>query len=258
MAILRSALFYVGYLSSGMLASILACLIGPFIGLDKRLKLFSLWPRFTNWFLNLTCGIKVNVIGKENLPSGPCVIVSNHQGQWETFSMQYLFHPLCTLLKRELLFIPLWGWAMKMLHPIGINRDKPKQAILQTLEEGSERLKRGMFVLLFPEGTTNSGKKILNFKSSLFNLFEGNNTLRLQNFSLCYTHVNDMPIDNRTRPQISWYGDMSIVNHLLNFLKLSSIKATVVLHPVMQLVIAMQSQYLLMLIETQWVYHRLH
>tara|TARA_B100001559_G_scaffold12895_1_gene11228 strand:+ start:2327 stop:3025 length:699 start_codon:yes stop_codon:yes gene_type:complete len=175
MAILRSALFYVGYLSSGMLASILACLIGPFIDLDKRLKLFSLWPRFTNWFLNLTCGIKVNVIGKENLPSRPCVIVSNHQGQWETFSMQYLFHPLCTLLKRELLFIPLWGWAMKMLHPIGINRDKPKQAILQTLEEGSERLKRGMFVLLFPEGTRVKAGRVGKYARSGFELAKRNN-----------------------------------------------------------------------------------
>ena len=175
MTILRSALFYIGYLSSGMLASILACLIGPFIGLDKRLKLFSLWPRFTNWFLNLTCGIKVNVIGKENLPSGPCVIVSNHQGQWETFSMQYLFHPLCTLLKRELLFIPLWGWAMKMLHPIGINRDKPKQAILQTLEEGSERIKRGMFVLLFPEGTRVKAGRVGKYARSGFELAKRNN-----------------------------------------------------------------------------------
>jgi len=175
MTILRSALFYIGYLSSGMLASILACLIGPFIGLDKRLKLFSLWPRFTNWFLNLTCGIKVNVIGKENLPSGPCVIVSNHQGQWETFSMQYLFHPLCTLLKRELLFIPLWGWAMKMLHPIGINRDKPKQAILQTLEEGSERLKKGMFVLLFPEGTRVKAGRVGKYARSGFELAKRNN-----------------------------------------------------------------------------------
>ena len=175
MTILRSALFYIGYLSSGMLASILACLIGPFIDLDKRLKLFSLWPRFTNWFLNLTCGIKVNIIGKENLPSGPCVIVSNHQGQWETFSMQYLFHPLCTLLKRELLFIPLWGWAMKMLHPIGINRDKPKQAILQTLEEGSERLKRGMFVLLFPEGTRVKAGRVGKYARSGFELAKRNN-----------------------------------------------------------------------------------
>jgi len=190
MTILRSALFYIGYLSSGMLASILACLIGPFIGLDKRLKLFSLWPRFTNWFLNLTCGIKVNVIGKENLPSGPCVIVSNHQGQWETFSMQYLFHPLCTLLKRELLFIPLWGWAMKMLHPIGINRDKPKQAILQTLEEGSERLKRGMFVLLFPEGTRVKAGRVGKYARSGFELAKRNN---VQLLPLCHNSGDCWP-----------------------------------------------------------------
>ena len=190
MTILRSALFYIGYLSSGMLASILACLIGPFIGLDKRLKLFSLWPRFTNWFLNLTCGIKVNVIGKENLPSGPCVIVSNHQGQWETFSMQYLFHPLCTLLKRELLFIPLWGWAMKMLHPIGINRDKPKEAILQTLEEGSERLKRGMFVLLFPEGTRVKAGRVGKYARSGFELAKRNN---VQLLPLCHNSGDCWP-----------------------------------------------------------------
>ena len=190
MTILRSALFYIGYLSSGMLASILACLIGPFVGLDKRLKLFSLWPRFTNWFLNLTCGIKVNVIGKENLPSGPCVIVSNHQGQWETFSMQYLFHPLCTLLKRELLFIPLWGWAMKMLHPIGINRDKPKQAILQTLEEGSERLNRGMFVLLFPEGTRVKAGRVGKYARSGFELAKRNN---VQLLPLCHNSGDCWP-----------------------------------------------------------------
>ena len=175
MNILRSTLFYLGYLSSGLLASILACLIGPFIGLDKRLKLFSLWPKFTNWFLNVTCGVKVNVIGKENLTKDPCVIVSNHQGQWETFSMQYLFHPLCTLLKRELLFIPLWGWAMRMLNPIGINRDKPKEAILQTLEEGSKRLQDGMFVLLFPEGTRIKAGRVGKYARSGFELAKRNN-----------------------------------------------------------------------------------
>ncbi len=175
MTILRSTLFYLGYLSSGLLASILACLIGPFIGLDKRLKLFSLWPKFTNWFLNATCGVKVNVIGKENLPKDPCVIVSNHQGQWETFSMQYLFHPLCTLLKRELLFIPLWGWAMRMLNPIGINRGKPKEAILQTLEEGSKRLQDGMFVLLFPEGTRVKAGRVGKYARSGFELAKRNN-----------------------------------------------------------------------------------
>ena len=175
MTILRSTIFYFGYLGSGFVASIMACLIGPFIGLEKRLKLFALWPKFTNWYLHLTCGIKVNVIGHENLPSSPCVIVSNHQGQWETFSMQYLFHPLCTLLKRELLYIPLWGWAMKMLHPIAINRGKPKEAIVQTLEEGSERLKKGLYVLLFPEGTRVKAGRVGKYARSGFELAKRNN-----------------------------------------------------------------------------------
>jgi len=173
--ILRSTIFYFGYLGSGFLASIIACFIGPFIGLEKRLKLFALWPKFTNWYLNLTCGIKVNVIGQENLPNSPCVIVSNHQGQWETFSMQYLFHPVCTLLKKELLYIPLWGWAMKMLHPIAINRGKPKEAIVQTLEEGSDRLKRGLYVLLFPEGTRVKAGRVGKYARSGFELAKRNN-----------------------------------------------------------------------------------
>ncbi len=175
MAILRSTIFYFGYLGSGFLASIMACLIGPFIGLEKRLKLFALWPKFTNWYLHLTCGIKVNVTGQENLPNSPCVIVSNHQGQWETFSMQYLFHPVCTLLKKELLYIPLWGWAMKMLHPIAINRGKPKEAIVQTLEEGSNRLERGLYVLLFPEGTRVKAGRVGKYARSGFELAKRNN-----------------------------------------------------------------------------------
>ena len=175
MAILRSTIFYFGYLGSGFVASIMACLIGPFIGLEKRLKLFALWPKFTNWYLHLTCGIKVNVIRQENLPSSPCVIVSNHQGQWETFSMQYLFHPVCTLLKKELLYIPLWGWAMKMLHPIAINRGKPKEAIVQTLEEGSDRLERGLYVLLFPEGTRVKAGRVGKYARSGFELAKRNN-----------------------------------------------------------------------------------
>ena len=175
MKILRSFIFYIGYISSGVLASLIACIVGPFIGLDKRLKLFAIWPRFANWFLNFTCDIEVEVIGRENLPNEPCVIVSNHQGQWETFSMQYFFHPLCTLLKKELLYIPFWGWAMKMLNPIAINRDKPKEAILQTLEEGSNRLKEGMYVLLFPEGTRVKAGRVGNYARSSFELAKRNN-----------------------------------------------------------------------------------
>jgi len=175
MIYLRSFIFYIGYLGSGLLASFLACVLGPFLSLNNRLKFFSLWPKFANWFLYVTCNIKLTVVGEEHIPTQPCVIVSNHQGQWETFSMQYLFHPLCTLLKRELLYIPLWGWAMSLLRPIAINRSKPKQAILQTLDEGSKRLQEGLFVLLFPEGTRVEAGKVGNYARSSFELAKRNN-----------------------------------------------------------------------------------
>ena len=186
----RSFIFYIGYISSGVLASVVACLIGPFLNLDNRLKLFSLWPKFANWFLHITCDIKVNIIGKENLPDDPCVIVSNHQGQWETFSMQYLFHPLCTLLKRELLYIPLWGWAMKMLKPIAIDRSKPKEAITQTLAEGSNRLSLGMYVLLFPEGTRVEAGSVGKYARSSFELAKRNGVKVLP---LCHNSGNCWP-----------------------------------------------------------------
>ena len=172
------------------MASFLACMIGPFLGLENRLKLFSLWPKFANWFLHVSCGIKVEVIGQENLPTEPCVIVSNHQGQWETYSMQYLFHPMCTLLKKELLYIPLWGWAMKMLNPIAINRSKPKEAILQTLEEGSNRLKNGMYVLLFPEGTRVKAGMVGKYARSSFELAKRNGVMVLP---LCHNSGDCWP-----------------------------------------------------------------
>ncbi len=165
-------------------------MIGPFLGLENRLKLFSQWPKFANWFLHLSCGIKVEVIGQENLPTEPCVIVSNHQGQWETYSMQYLFHPMCTLLKKELLYIPFWGWAMKMLNPIAINRSKPKEAILQTLEEGSNRLKDGMYVLLFPEGTRVKAGMVGKYARSSFELAKRNGVMVLP---LCHNSGDCWP-----------------------------------------------------------------
>ena len=190
MIVIRSTIFYLGYLSSGIIASMLACVIGPFLGLENRLKLFSKWPKFAIWFLHLSCRIKVEVIGKENLPTKPCVIVSNHQGQWETYSMQYLFHPMCTLLKKELLYIPLWGWAMKMLNPIAINRSKPKEAILQTLEEGSNRLQNGMYVLLFPEGTRVKAGRVGNYARSSFELAKRNGVMVLP---LCHNSGDCWP-----------------------------------------------------------------
>ena len=170
MLFIRSLVFYVGYILSGVIAGFIACILGPFLNLNMRLKTFSLWPRFTNWFLEITCQIKVEIEGKEYIPKDPCIVVSNHQGQWETFSFQYLFHPLCTLLKKELLYIPLWGWGLSLLKPIAIDRNKPKQALMLALSQGEERINSGMFVLFFPEGTRVKPKNVQKYARSSFEL----------------------------------------------------------------------------------------
>ena len=97
---------------------------------------------------------------------------------------------MCTLLKKELLYIPFWGWAMKMLNPISINRSKPKEAILQTLEEGSNRLKNGMYVLLFPEGTRVKAGMVGKYARSSFELAKRNSVMVLP---LCHNSGDCWP-----------------------------------------------------------------
>jgi len=173
-------------------------------------------------------GVKIRLIG-EKTDLRPLVLVGNHTSYLDIIILGSIM-PVCFIAKEEIKKWFLFGFLAKMQNTIFINRKNYKT--LESLNKINNNLNTKSAIVLFPEGTTNTGKKILKFKSSLFNLFENNNILRLQNFSLCYTHVNTMPIDNRTRPQISWYGDMNIINHLSNLLNLSSINTTIVFHPV--------------------------
>ena len=202
-----------------------------YIFVQFKLKNRIYIPIFFHRILLKILGIKVKLIG-QNTSARPLILAGNHTSYLDIIILGSIM-PICFIAKEDIKHWFLFGFLAKMQNTIFIKRKNYKT--LESLNSINKELANNSAVVLFPEGTTNTGKKVLNFKSSLFNLFENNNTLRLQNFSLCYTHVNDMPIDNRTRPQISWYGDMNIVTHLLNFLKLSSIKATVVLHPVMKL-----------------------
>ena len=170
MIYLRAIFFYFGYILSGILVGVVGCLIGPFLPLKKRIRLLSTWPKFSNWLLSKTCGVTVSIEGMDNIPKPPFVIVSNHQGQWETFYFQYLFFPLTTLLKRELLFIPLWGWSLALLKPIAINRKKPKGALKKTLKIGENKIKEGFLLLFFPEGTRNLPGKVGGYARSGFEL----------------------------------------------------------------------------------------
>ena len=193
-----------------------------------NLKLRLYIPKIFHKFVLLVLGIKVNKIG-EITRLRPLVLIGNHTSYLDIIVLGSLM-PISFVAKEEIRGWFLFGFLAKMQNTIFIKRKNYKT--LESIVKINENINNNFALVLFPEGTTSSGKKILNFKTSLFNLFEGDSTLRLQNFSLCYTHVNTMPIDNRVRPQISWYGDMNMISHLTNLLKLSCINVTVVMHPV--------------------------
>ncbi len=193
-----------------------------------NLKLRLYIPKIFHKFVLLVLGIKVNIIG-EITRLRPLVLIGNHTSYLDIIVLGSLM-PISFVAKEEIRGWFLFGFLAKMQNTIFIKRKNYKT--LESIVKINENINNNFALVLFPEGTTSSGKKILNFKTSLFNLFEGDSTLRLQNFSLCYTHVNTMPIDNRVRPQISWYGDMNMISHLTNLLKLSCINVTVVMHPV--------------------------
>jgi len=99
-------------------------------------------------------GLIYEVEGMENLPtSGAAIILSKHQSAWETIALRQIISPQIAVLKESLLHIPFGGWALATLKPIAIDRSAQKDALKMLLEQGSERLKEGLFVLIFPEGT---------------------------------------------------------------------------------------------------------
>lgn len=152
MLFLRSSLFLIA--SQIVLIFVVLLLLLIFYSPFKyRYKIGSLWGKFNTWWLGVVCGIRLKVIGQENIPKKPCVIVSNHQSTWETFAFQKIFPQQTWVLKKELLWIPIFGWGLALLKPIIINRGKKLQALKKIVKQGVERIKEDIFVVIFPEGT---------------------------------------------------------------------------------------------------------
>lgn len=153
MNLVRSLLFYAGYFSAMLICGVLFLPVAPLLPLGERYRLLNLYNHFIIAWFRITCGVRYTIQGREHLPAGPCVILANHQCEWETIFLQLLKPPVCTVLKRELLNIPLFGWGLRLLKPIALDRSKPARAMKQVLIQGKERLEEGLSVLIFPEGT---------------------------------------------------------------------------------------------------------
>ena len=151
---IRSAFFYLGYVSITVFWASLSVLVGWAMPLRRRYDfIIGVWTRAALWWLQATCGIRVRAVGLERIPKEPCILLVRHESTWETLWVPTLTSPQAPLVKRELLRIPLWGWAFAMVRPIAIDRAKPNTALRQFIARGKDRLNRGMSVALFPEGT---------------------------------------------------------------------------------------------------------
>ncbi|TWD47800.1 1-acyl-sn-glycerol-3-phosphate acyltransferase [Pseudomonas sp. SJZ131] len=151
---IRTFLFYLLLGTSSLLWCSLSFFIAPFLPFKARYRFINVyWCRCALWLSKVFLGISYEIKGAENVPERPCVIQSNHQSTWETFFLSAYFEPLSQVLKRSLLFVPFFGWAMAMLRPIAIDRDNPKAALKHVAKKGDELLKDGVWVLIFPEGT---------------------------------------------------------------------------------------------------------
>lgn len=153
-ATLRAALFYTGYAVFTIVwgtISVLICWALPFRA--RFVFIIGVWTRVTLFWLRVCCGVRHRVAGLGNLPDTPCIAFVQHQSTWETAFAQTLLAPQATLIKRELLHIPFFGWAYSLLQPIAINRGDGRKALRQLIETGKDRLSKGLWVVLFPEGT---------------------------------------------------------------------------------------------------------
>ena len=152
MLFLRSLLFFLGMLIITPIFALLVILMFPLSNITRS-RMASYWAHCALFWLNLTCNLGFEVRGRENIPNHPSIILCKHQSAWETIALQVIFPPQIWVLKRELLFIPFLGWAWIALSTIPIDRSAGREALKKLVAHGKDRLAKGLWVVIFPEGT---------------------------------------------------------------------------------------------------------
>lgn len=152
MLFLRSLLFFLGQAVTAPVFTLVALASLPLNPITRNV-LISGWARSMIWWLRITCNISHKITGMENLPDSPSIILAKHQSAWETLAFQAIFPTQVYVLKRELLWIPIFGWGLAMSSPIAIDRSAGREALKKLVANGKNRLEKGLWVVIFPEGT---------------------------------------------------------------------------------------------------------
>lgn len=152
MTLVRSSLFALALALITPVYALIALATFPLAPL-RRYRVISGWSRLIIYLAKRILGIDWRVEGTEHLPSRPSVILAKHQSAWETLAFQIIFPPQVHVLKRELLWIPFFGWGLALMSPIPIDRARGFPALRAIARRGRERLAQGFWVVVFPEGT---------------------------------------------------------------------------------------------------------
>lgn len=152
LVLLRSGVYATVTVATTVVWSVLCLFTFP-LPVHLRYRIITQWTHFNLWWLAVSCGLRYEVEGRENIPPGPAIVMSKHQSAWETMGLQLIFPEHTWVLKRELLRAPFLGWALALLDPVAIDRAAGRRAIEQLVEQGRSRLQQGRWLVIFPEGT---------------------------------------------------------------------------------------------------------
>lgn len=142
---------------------VIICALLPF---PVRYGIAKAWAVSVLKMAEICCGIRFEVEGLAHIPPDkPAIILSNHQSAWETMAYRCFFPVQTSLFKRSLLWIPFWGWAMATLKPIAIDRGSKTAALRKLIVKGTEALKQGLWIVIFPEGTRMPAGKMKEFSA---------------------------------------------------------------------------------------------
>lgn len=148
----RSAVFWILQIVNTIVMGV-PVIVGGLISFRVGYAFAVVWNLINVWGLRFICGVSWQVDGRENIPQTPCVVMAKHQSTWETYFMPTLFYPGTYVAKRSLLYIPIFGWALYVLKFIMIDRTSGRSAIQQMCEQATDRIGKGRWVIVFPEGT---------------------------------------------------------------------------------------------------------
>lgn len=157
MTFIRSLIFAICLLIITPIWSVLCIVAFPFLSPENRYNLIGFWNKMVIWLLWHLCNIRYEIRGMEQIEAAldqPVVLLSKHQSAYETIAyIALLPKQLCFVFKRELLWIPFFGWALALLKMIHIDRANKQTAALSVATQGRKRLAEGKWIILFPEGT---------------------------------------------------------------------------------------------------------